>query len=89
MVSRSKFVGMLIILILPNGHNLLQAPQPIHKYSDSVAILDVLVTSIHNLPIFTTGHDFLHSIAHLLGLHLSGLIIAIRVVISTFLGEKC
>ena len=33
---------------------------------------------IQNLPIFTTGHDFLHSCRHLEGLHFSALTIAIR-----------
>lgn len=37
----------------------------------ALTILDVGDTSIHSLPILTTGHDFLHSCLHFFGLHLS------------------
>lgn len=46
------------------------------------ATLSVGVTSIHSLPILTTGHDFLHSCRHLLGLHLSAFTIATLVNLS-------
>lgn len=53
-----------------------------HSSSDIDAILLLGVTSIHSLPIRTTGQDFLHSCLHLFGLHLSELTIAIRVNLS-------
>ena len=46
------------------------------------AILSVGVTSIQSLPMRTTGHDFLHSWRHLLGLHLSAFTMAILVSLS-------
>ena len=76
--------------IASNGHFLTQIPQPIHNSSEMNAILEFGSTSIHNfpihrlfyllnkLPIRTTGHDFLHSCLHFLGLHLSVLTIAIK-----------
>ena len=39
-------------------------------------------TSMHSLPILTTGQDFLHSCLHLLGLHLSVETMAILVNLS-------
>lgn len=68
-----------MMLMAPNGHFLTQIPQPIHKFSEMKAILDAGVTSIHSLPVFTTGQDFLHSWRHFFGLHLSSETIAIRV----------
>lgn len=59
-----------------------QIPQPMHSSSDSDAIFEFGLTSMHNLPIRTTGHDFLHSWRHRFGLHLSSLTIAIRVCLS-------
>lgn len=59
-----------------------QIPQPIQSSSESTAILDVGDTSIHNLPMRTTGQDFLHSCRHRFGLHLSVLTMAIRVCLS-------
>ncbi len=43
---------------------------PIHSSSLIQASFDVGDTSTHILPIFTTGHDFLHSCRHFFGLHL-------------------
>ena len=43
------------------------------------ASFDFGVTSMHRLPMRTTGQDFLHSCRHFLGLHLSLLTKAIRV----------
>lgn len=36
-------------------------------------------TSMHSFPSLTTGHDFLHSCRHFLGLHFSAFTMAIRV----------
>ena len=57
-------------------------PHPMHSSSDIHAILLVGATSMHSLPILTTGHDRLHSCRHFLGLHLSALTMAIRVSLS-------
>lgn len=43
------------------------------------ATFDFGVTSMHILPIFTTGQLLLHSCLHFFGLHLSPFTIAIRV----------
>jgi len=40
-------------------------------------MVEVGYTSIHTLPVLFTGHVFLHSYLHFLGLHLSGLMMAI------------
>lgn len=63
-------------------HFLTQIPQPIHNSSEMTAFLSVGLTSIQSFPIFTTGHDRLHSCLHFLGLHLSFETIAIRVSLS-------
>ena len=42
-------------------HFFTQIPQPIHSSSEMNAFLSDGLTSIHNLPILTTGHDLLHS----------------------------
>lgn len=97
-VSFCKLLGKLIIFIASNGHfykiyintnfnncfklTFTQIPQPIQSSSDIEAILLFGVTSIHNFPIRTTGHDFLHSWRHRFGLHLSELTIAILVSLS-------
>ncbi|ODV68286.1 hypothetical protein HYPBUDRAFT_123847 [Hyphopichia burtonii NRRL Y-1933] len=67
------------------GHFLTQIPQPIHNVSEIKAILDVGATSIHNLPVLTTGHALRHSCLHFFGLHLSVDTIAILVLFSTIL----
>ncbi|KAI9569963.1 hypothetical protein HD554DRAFT_2089033, partial [Boletus coccyginus] len=46
------------------------------------AILSDDFTSMQSLPIFTTGHDFLHSWAHRFGLQRLESTIAIRVILS-------
>lgn len=71
-----------MIEIASKGHFLEQIPHPIHSSSDIKAILSAGDTSMHNFPILTTGHDFLHSCLHLFGLHLSLLTMAIRVSLS-------
>ena len=45
-------------------------------------MVEVGFTSIHILPILLTGHVFAHSYLHFLGLHLSGLMIAILSLLS-------
>lgn len=50
--------------------------------SEILAILSFGVTSMHSLPMRTTGHDFLHSCRHRLGLHLSAFTMAILVSLS-------
>ena len=40
---------------------LTQIPQPIHSSSEMNAFLSAGLTSIHSFPIFTTGHERLHS----------------------------
>src|SRR6056297_611874 len=68
-----------------NGHFFTQIPQPMHSSSDRYAILSLGPTSMQNLPIRTTGHDFLHSCRHFDGLHFSLFTMAIRVsVCSSF-----
>ena len=52
------------MLIASNGHFFGQMPHPIHSRSDINAIFESGVTSMHNLPVRTTGHDFLHSCRH-------------------------
>ncbi|EGV60290.1 hypothetical protein CANTEDRAFT_110083 [Yamadazyma tenuis ATCC 10573] len=70
------------MLMASKGHFFTQIPHPIHKFSEMKAILEVGVTSIHNFPVFTTGHPFRHSCLHFFGLHLSEEIIAISVFLS-------
>jgi hypothetical protein len=60
----SRFVGKLMMLMASNGHFLGQIPHPMHRRSEMKAILEVLSTSMHSLPVRTTGHDFLHSCLH-------------------------
>ena len=56
-----------------------------HSSSDIVETLWTGVTSMHSLPIRTTGQAFLHSWRHFFGLHLSELTIAILVSFSAIL----
>lgn len=81
-VCDSRFVGKLTIVIASNGHFFGHIPHPIHNDSEMYAIVDVGSTSIHCFPIRTTGHDFLHSCRHFLGLHLSVERIAMRLSLS-------
>lgn len=62
-----------------------QVHLPIQSGSEIKASLLLGVTSIQSLPSFTTGQDFLHSWLHFLGLHFSGVTIAIRVKASSSL----
>ncbi|KAI9222483.1 hypothetical protein BC828DRAFT_345985 [Blastocladiella britannica] len=73
------------MLMALKGHFLGQMPQPMHSTSEMKAILEVEPTSIHSLPMRTTGHDFLHSCRHFFGLHLSSDTMAIRVSLSDML----
>lgn len=59
-----RFVGKLMMLIASNGHFFGQIPHPIHRRSEMKAILDVGSTSMHSLPVRTTGQAFLHSCLH-------------------------
>lgn len=52
------------MLIASNGHFFGQIPHPMHSRSDMKAIFESEVTSMHNFPVRTTGHDFLHSCRH-------------------------
>ena len=55
-----------------------QMPHPMHKSSEMYASFDEPDTSMHSLPTFTTGHDFLHSCLHFFGLHRSADTMAMR-----------
>ena len=66
-------------LIASKGHFFTHMPQPMHSGSERYAILLLGPTSMQSLPSFTTGHDFLHSWPHFLGLHRSALMMAMRV----------
>ncbi|KAI8870543.1 hypothetical protein GQ42DRAFT_122152 [Ramicandelaber brevisporus] len=67
------------MVIASTGHFFGQIPQPMHSTSEMKAILDVGVTSMHSLPMRTTGQLFRHSWWQSFGLHLSSLTMAIRV----------
>jgi hypothetical protein len=67
----------LIILMASKGHLFTHSPQPMQSVSEMKQIFEVGNTSMQTLPVVLTGHDFLHSCLHFLGLHLSGLMIAI------------
>ncbi|PKC09049.1 hypothetical protein RhiirA5_290324, partial [Rhizophagus irregularis] len=73
------------IIIAPNGHFLMQIPQPIHSSSE-IKGKDFKI-QIKCLPILTTGHDFLHSCLHFFGLHLSELTMAILVCFSLIMAK--
>lgn len=77
MTSLVSPLGKLIILIASNGHLFTHIPQPIHNVSEMKQIVEVGNTSMHIFPVLLIGHVFLHSYLHFLGLHLSGLIMAI------------
>ena len=69
----------------PRAGTLVQMLQPMHSSSEIHAILSFFWTSMQNLPIRTTGQDFLHSSMHFEGLHFSAFTMAIRVsVFSSF-----
>ncbi len=61
------------------GHFLTQIPQPMHKTSEILETFDFASTSMHSLPMRTSGQERLHSWRHFEGLHLSSLTIAMRV----------
>lgn len=54
-------LGKLIICMASNGHFFTHIPHPMHSSSDMIEIFESFLTSIHNFPPLTTGHDFLHS----------------------------
>ena len=64
----SRLVGRLMMLMASKGHFFGQMPQPMQRRSEMKAILLVGSTSMQSLPVRTTGHDFLHSCRHFLGL---------------------
>jgi hypothetical protein len=66
----------------------MHCPQPMHKISEMKQITDVGVTSIHNLSCLFNGQNLLHSCLHFLGLHLSGLMIAILSLLSSILDNE-
>ena len=49
-VSRSRFLGRLIIMIASNGHFFTQMPHPMQSSSEIQADLEVGATSMHSLP---------------------------------------
>ncbi|KAF2765046.1 hypothetical protein EJ03DRAFT_245526, partial [Teratosphaeria nubilosa] len=49
------------MLMASKGHFLGQIPHPMQRRSEIKAILLAGSTSMHSLPVLTTGHDFLHS----------------------------
>ncbi|PVH98765.1 hypothetical protein DM02DRAFT_530517 [Periconia macrospinosa] len=55
------------MLMASKGHFLGQIPQPMHRRSEMKAILESGATSMHSLPVRTTGQDFLHSCLHFFG----------------------
>jgi hypothetical protein len=67
-----------MILMAPKGQRLTQMPHPMQRLSASTARLDARVTSMQSLPVALTGHLFLHSSLHSLGLHLASSTIATR-----------
>lgn len=77
-----RLTAVCVQFALMQELTLTQIPQPMHSSSDSEAIFDVGVTSMHSLPMRTTGQDFLHSCRQRFGLHLSSLTMAIRVCLS-------
>lgn len=66
-----------MILIAWKGHFLTQIPHPTQRISETDDIGEVGMTSIQSASVLFTGHPFLHYCLHLLGLHFSGLTIAI------------
>lgn len=60
----------------------MHCPQPIQSVSEMKQIVSVGLTSIQSFPVILTGHFLLHSCWHFLGLHLSGLMIAILILSS-------
>lgn len=72
-----------MIFMASKGHLFTHIPQPMHKVSEMKQITEVGYTSMHSLPVLFTGQVFLHSCLHFLGLHLSGLIMAILSFSST------
>ena len=53
-----------MMLMAPKGHFFGQMPHPMQRRSEMYAIFESVVTSMHSLPVRTTGHDFLHSCRH-------------------------
>ncbi|TDL18772.1 hypothetical protein BD410DRAFT_728036 [Rickenella mellea] len=75
---------------IASTHFFTHIPHPMHKNSEMNAILSVGLTSIHNFPMnyrleihcCDATHTFLHSWAHLFGLHRFASTMAIRVILS-------
>ncbi|KAI0031354.1 hypothetical protein K488DRAFT_52292, partial [Vararia minispora EC-137] len=79
-------------------HFLTQIPQPMQRNSEMNAILSEGLTSMHSLPngdrrVSATSvadvRTFLHSCAHLFGLHLLESTIAMRVILSCGILYPC
>jgi hypothetical protein len=77
-----------MIFIASKGHLLTHIPQPMHNVSEMKQITEVGKTSMQILPVLLTGQVFLHSCLHFLGLHLSGLMIAILSLSSSILDNE-
>ena len=75
--------------IFSSANTWTQMPQPIHKGSAKKATGDSGVTSMHSLPMRTTGQLLLHSWRHFFGLHLSRFTMAILVSSSWTLFLSC
>ena len=76
-MSLSIFFGTLMIFIAWKGHFFTHIPHPTQRTSEIEEIVEVGITSIQSASVLFTGQPFLHSCLHLLGLHFSGLTIAI------------
>jgi len=66
-----------MILIASKGQRLTHIPQPMQSVSEMKQMVDVGFTSTQILPVLLRGQFLAHSCLHFLGLHLSGLMIAI------------
>jgi len=67
----------LTILIAWKGHFLTQIPQPTQRISEMSTMVEVGNTSMQIFSVLLTGHPFLHYCLQRLGLHFSGLTMAI------------
>ena len=71
-----------MIIIASKGQRLTHIPQPMQSYSEMKQMVEVGFTSTQILPVLLRGHVLAHSCLHFLGLHLSGLIMAILSLLS-------
>jgi hypothetical protein len=75
-------LGRLMIIMASKGQRLTHIPQPMHSVSEMKQMVEVGFTSTQILPVLLRGHVLAHSCLHFLGLHLSGLIMAILSLLS-------